>query len=91
MAAASFSRLSPSTSRVSRAGAPTSRKIAITATESVVATIAPSSRHATSDTPAIGNSASPITNVATSTAITASSRIGAASSMSRRTSTVSDD
>ena len=50
IAAASLSRLSPSTSRQSRAGAPTSRKIPTTAPVSVVATIDASSRHATSDT-----------------------------------------
>ena len=89
MAAASFSRLSPSTSRTSRAGAPISRKMATTAAGSVVATIDPSSRQTTSGTPASGHSASPITAVATNTATTASSRMGAASSIIRRTSMVS--
>jgi hypothetical protein len=48
MAVASFSRLSPSTSRVSRAGAPRSRNMAMTALGSVVATMAPNSRQTTS-------------------------------------------
>ena len=46
MAAASFSRLSPSTSMVSRLGAPISLKMPITAAGSVVATMAPSIRQA---------------------------------------------
>ena len=50
IAAASFKRASPSTSRVSRAGAPTSRKMAMTAAGSVVATTAPRSKHTTSGT-----------------------------------------
>ncbi len=91
IAAASFNRLSPSTSRMSRDGAPTSRKIVITATGSVVATIAPSVRHATSGTPATGASARPIATVATTTATIASSRIGAASSTISETSMVSAD
>ena len=89
IAAASLSRLSPSTSRQSRAGAPTSRKIPTTAPVSVVATIDASSRHATSDTSATGATASPITAVATRTATTARSRIGATSSIIRFTSIVS--
>ena len=51
IAVASLSRLSPSTRRVRRAGAPRSRKIATTAAGSVVAMIAASSRQATSGTP----------------------------------------
>ncbi|KAG0732260.1 hypothetical protein G6F59_015636 [Rhizopus arrhizus] len=47
MDAASLNRLSPSTSVVSRLGAPTSRKMPTTATGSVVATMAPSSRQTT--------------------------------------------
>ncbi len=91
IAAASFSRLSPSTRRISRDGAPTSRKIAMTATGSVVATIAPSARHAMIDTPATGSSAAPIAPVATTTATIARSRIGAASSIICGTSIVSAD
>ena len=48
MDAASLNRLSPSTSVVRRLGAPTSRKMPTTATGSVVATMAPSSRQTTS-------------------------------------------
>ena len=73
IAAASLSSASPSTRRVSRAGAPTSRKMAITAAGSVVATTAPSSRQTTSGTRANGHSAKPITAVAISVAITARS------------------
>jgi hypothetical protein len=86
IAAASLSSASPSTSRVKRPGAPTSRKIAITAAGSVVATAAPSSKHTTSGTPAIGHNAKPITAVVTRVAMTARNRIGAASSIRRRTS-----
>ncbi len=88
IAVASLSRLSPSTRRVRRAGAPRSRKIAITAAGSVVAMIAASSRQATSGTPASGQSARPTAAVVASTAITARTRTGAASSTRRRTSMV---
>ena len=88
IAAASFSRLSPPSRRVRRAGAPTSRKMLITATGSVVATIAPSIRQAISGTPAMGARDNPMTPVATTTAMTASSRIGAASFTICRTSIV---
>ena len=86
---ASLSRLSPSTSRLRRPGAPRSRKIATTAAGSVVAMIAASSKQTVSDIPASGQSASPTTAVVTRTAITASRKIGAASSSMRRTSIVS--
>ena len=88
IAAASFRSASPSTRRVSRAAAPTSRNTAITAAGSVVATTEPSSRQTTSGKPAIGQSAKPTTAVQTIVATTASIRIGAASSSIRRTSTV---
>ena len=77
--------------RMRRDGAPTSRKIAMTATGSVVATIAPSARQAMIETPANGASAKPIMTVATTTATMASSRIGAASSSICGTSIVSAD
>ena len=64
--------------------------MATTAAGSVVAMIAASSRQTTSDIPATGQSASPTTAVATRTAITASRKIGAASSSMRRTSIVID-
>ena len=89
IAVASLSRLSPSTSRVRRAGAPRSRKIAITAAGSVVAMIAASSRQAARGTGASGQSASPTAAVVASTAITARTNTGAASSIRRRTSMVS--
>ena len=88
IAVASLSRLSPSTRRDRRAGAPRSRKIATTAAGSVVATIAASSRQATSGTGASGQSARPTAAVVASTAITASTKIGAASSIRRRTSII---
>ena len=47
IAAASLSSASPATSHVKRRGAPTSRKTAITAAGSVVATIEPSRRQTT--------------------------------------------
>ncbi len=81
IAVASLSRLSPSTRRERRAGAPRSRKIATTAAGSVVAMIAASIRQATSGTSASGQSARPTVAVVASTAITASTRIGAASSV----------
>ena len=61
----------------------------MTAAGSVVETTAPSSRQTTSGWPAIGQSARPTMAAATRVAITASSRIGAASSRTRRTSVVS--
>ena len=82
-AAASLHRLSPSTSRVSRSGAPTLRKIEITATGSVVATTEASSRQATSGSPATGQSAIPMPKIATTTATMARRRIGTASSRRR--------
>ena len=86
MATASFKRASPSTNRVRRAGAPTSRKMAITATGSVVATIEASIKQAMAGTAIRGISAAAMTTVATSTATTASRRIGTVSSAMRRTS-----
>jgi hypothetical protein len=87
MAAASLSSASPSTKRINRAGAPTSRNTAITAEGSVVAIIAPSSRHVTMPNGVTAAAASPITPVATTTATMASIRIGAASGAMLRTST----
>ena len=89
IAVASLSRLSPSTSRVRRPGAPISRKIPTTADGSVVAMIAANSRQAASGTDASGASATPTTAVVTITAITASTRTAAASSAIRRTSIIS--
>ena len=60
--------------------------MAMTAAGSVVATTAPSKKHTTSGTPASGHNAKPITAVVTRVATIASSRIGAASSITRRTS-----
>ena len=60
IAAASFSRASPSTNQLRRRGAPMSRKTAITAAGSVVATIEPSRRQATRGTSANGHRANPI-------------------------------
>ena len=88
-AAASLNRLSPSTSTDSRRGAPISRKMPTTATGSVVATMEPSSRQAISPTPLTGASMNPTNSVVTITATTASSRMGARSSISRRTSITS--
>ena len=62
----------------------------MTATGSVVATIEPSSRQTSSGMPETGCSTKPITKVATMTATTASRKIGAASSISRRTSSDSE-
>ena len=84
MAAASFRRLSPSTIRASRCGAPIERKIVTTADGSVVETIAPMSRQATGAIPVTGTSARPTASVATMTATTASTRIGTQSSSIRR-------
>ena len=89
MAAASFSRLSPSISRVSRSGAPISRNSPATTDGSVVATTAPSSRQTTKGCGTNKNSAAPITSVLTSTATTAIVRIGTQSSSIRRRSSVS--
>ena len=60
-----------------------------TATGSVVATMAPSSRQAIRPTSAKADKAKPTTSVQTTTATTARSRIGATSSISRRTSIIS--
>src|SRR5580692_11066338 len=57
IAAASLSRASPSTRRVNRAGAPMSRKMAMTAAGSVVDTTEPSSRQTTNETRPNGQSA----------------------------------
>ena len=88
MAAASLSRLSPSSSRVSRGGAPRSRKIAMTAAGSVVATIAPSSSARISGTPK-NDSVKPIVAAAANTARTANVSISAASCAISRRSIVS--
>ena len=87
MAAASLSSASPSTNRINRAGAPTSRNTAITADGSVVAIIAPSSRHVTMPNGVTAAAAKPMTPVATITATMASMRMGAASGAMLRTST----
>ena len=63
IAAASFRSDSPSTRRVRRAGAPTSRKTAITAAGSVVAITEPSRRQTTSGRPETGHNAKPTTAV----------------------------
>ena len=84
MAAASFSRLSPSMMRDSRFGAAMLRKMLTTADGSVVETIAPTSRHAASGSALTHDSAKPTITVATTTATMASIRIGAASSSIRR-------
>jgi hypothetical protein len=84
MAAASFSRLSPSTMRVSRWGAAMLRKIETTAEGSVVATMAPSMRQAISGSGVKGFSVKPMTSVATTTASTAITRMGTQSSAMRR-------
>jgi hypothetical protein len=84
IAAASLSRLSPSSRRVSRGGAPISRRIATTAAGSVVATMAPMSSPTVSDTEA-SDSEKPTAAAAANTATMAKVRIGAAScAISRR-------
>ena len=60
------------------------RKIETTAEGSVVATIAPNKRQATSDSSVNGKSARPMAKVDTTTAITAMTRIGTQSSAMRR-------
>ena len=82
IAAASLSRLSPSTSVVNLLGAPTSLKIPITAAGSVVDTIAPSNRHATIPMPENSDNTTPTNRVLTTTATIAIIRIGPMSSMS---------
>src|SRR5215469_13732713 len=89
MAAASLSRLSPSSSRVRRAGAPTSRKIATTAAGSVVATIAPTNNATVSGIPAAKDRLKPIAAAAANTATIAKVRIGAQSGAISRRSIVS--
>jgi hypothetical protein len=93
IAAASLRRLSPSTSVVSRRGAPTSRKTPMTAPGSVVARIAPTSRHETSaiegGRPLTGARAKPTNTVETTTATIAIRSTGPMSSSRRRTSTAS--
>src|SRR6516165_3862925 len=89
MAAASLSRLSPSSSRVRRAGAPTSRKIATTAAGSVVATIAPTNNATVSGIPAAKDRLKPIAAAAANTATIAKVRIGAQSGAISRGSIVS--
>ena len=84
MAAASFSRLSPSMIRASRRGAEIERKIETTADGSVVETMAPISRQAASGRELAQASAYPTLKVATTTATTASTRIGTQSSSIRR-------
>src|SRR5205823_14495483 len=86
IAAASLRRASPSTKRVKRAGAPISRKIAMTAAGSVVDTTEPSSKQTTNETRPNGQSAKPTTAVEINVATIASSRIGAVSSSIRLTS-----
>ena len=86
IAVASLNRLSPSTRIASRLGAPRSLKIATTATGSVAETIAPSSRHAIRAKSVTPQRATPTATVEISSPMTASVRIGAMSSSSRRTS-----
>jgi len=86
MAAASFSRLSPSMIRASRLGADSDRKIEITAEGSVVETMAPTSRQAASGSELVQDRAKPTDSVATTTATTAITRIGTQSSSIRRRS-----
>ena len=90
IAAASFSRLSPSTIRARRCGAGVARKMPTTADGSVVDTIAPSSRQASKGNSAKGIRAAAITSVAAKTAITASDSTGTQSSISRRRFSVSE-
>ena len=89
MAAASFSRLSPSTIRASRCGADRLRKIETTADGSVVETMAPNSRQAIAGIGLKGARAMPTKAVATITARTAMTRIGTQSSSIRRKSSPS--
>ena len=86
MAAASFSRLSPSINRDSRCGVPISRNSPTTTDGSVVATTAPTSRQTTNGCATNGNNAAPITSVETNTATMASVKIGTQSSIMRRKS-----
>jgi hypothetical protein len=89
IAAASFSRLSPSRITSSRRGAPISRKVETTAAGSVVEIAAPSSRQAISPNGDTLHTARPTQTVARMTASTAITSTTTASSSSRRTLTAS--
>ena len=86
MATASFSSDSPSARIDSRLGAPTSRKMPITAAGSVVDTTAPSSRQTTRSMPVAQCTTKPTEAMQTTTATMASSSTAWTSSISRRTS-----
>ncbi len=88
MATASLNSDSPSARIDSRLGAPTSRKMPITAAGSVVDTMAPSSRQTMRSMPVVWCTTAATTPMQTSTATTASSRTAKISSNSRRTSIV---
>ncbi len=86
MATASFSSDSPSARIDNRLGAPTSRKMLMTAAGSVVDTTAPSSRQTTRSMPVAQWTTKPTEAMHTTTATMASSRTAWTSSISRRTS-----
>ena len=88
MATASFSSDSPSARIDSRLGAPTSRKMPMTAAGSVVDTTAPSSRQTTRSMPVAKCTTPPTMAMHTSTATMASSSTAQISSSRRRTSIV---
>ena len=88
MATASFSSDSPSARIDRRFGAPTSRKIPITAAGSVVDTTAPSSRQTTISMPVARWTTPATAAMHTSTATMASSSTAEISSIRRRTSIV---
>ena len=88
MATASFSSDSPSARIDSRLGAPTSRKMPMTAAGSVVDTTAPSSRQTTRSMPVARCTTPPTMAMHTSTATMASSSTAETSSSRRRTSIV---
>ncbi len=89
IATASLNSDSPSARIDSRLGAPTSRKMPMTAAGSVVETIAPTSRQTISSMPVTWCSTAATTPMQTSTATTANSSTAKISSNSRRTSIVS--
>ena len=86
IATASFSSDSPSARIDSRLGAPTSRKMPITAAGSVVDTTAPSSRQTTRFTPVAQWTTRPTKAMQTTTAMIASNSTAEISSSRRRTS-----
>ncbi len=88
IATASLNSDSPSARIESRLGAPTSRKMPITAAGSVVDTMAPSSRQTTRSTPVTWWTTTATTPMQTSTATMASNSTAKISSSRRRTSIV---